>query len=392
MNSHVHVCRSTRFFQSAAMAILLAGSAAAVPLRPYDFTSLGEFPSSGFAIDTNTLSFAGMPGGVLVAQSGGAPDIAVFTFDGGGLLASGESITVTGDNALAILFQGAATLAGTIDVSGGDGLDQAPGVTGIGGLGVAGGGRGGNGGPFSSGQNGIGPGHGVVGSNSGSVSGAGSGAGAGFGTPGGEGGAAVTFRAGGDAYGNPLRHELHAGSGGGGGGGVGSGSQRWGGGGGAGGGAIEIGAASSLQLMGAAIIANGGNGGSGFTDGGGGSGGAILLHAFEVELDLETLLQSNGGNSDPAPGSGGCGGAGRIEILHHPAGGVANLGTVEALGGTINASCTDGELVVTPTTSVGVPEPSSVWLAAVLLSLAVVLQRCRCRPIESEHNFDCRQS
>jgi len=357
------------------MAFALVGSSVAAPLRPNDFTSLGALPSGSFSIDTSALTFDGAAGGVLVAQGSDAPDIAVFTFDSGGLLASGDSILVTGDNALAILFQGAATLAGTIDVSGGDGLDQAPGVTGIGGRGVAGGGRGGNGGPFSFGQDGIGPGHGVVGSNSASVSGAGSGSGAGFGTSGGEGGVAVTFRPGGDSYGNPLRDQLHAGSGGGGGGGVSSGSQRWGGGGGAGGGAIEIGALSSLQLTGAAIIANGGNGGSGFTDGGGGSGGAIMLHAFDVDLDAATLLQSNGGNSDPPPGSGGCGGAGRIEILHHPAGGVANAGTVEALGGTINGSCTDGELEITPTTSVGVPEPSSLLLATIALSL-VMLQRC----------------
>ncbi|QDT01584.1 hypothetical protein [Adhaeretor mobilis] len=352
-----------RFFVAIAALVLLAQEAIAAPLNPSNFTSFGVLPPGDFTIDTDALTFNGSSGGVLVSQGGGAPDIAVFTFDGGSTLANGDAISVTGGNALALLFQGSVILSGTIDVSGADGTDQAPGgFTGIGGLGIAGGGRGGNGGPFSFGQDGIGPGHGVAGSSSAAVSGAGSGAGAGFGTGGGNGGVGVTNRPGGLPYGDPLHDLLFAGSGGGGGGGASSGSQRLGGGGGAGGGALEIGALTSLQLNGASILANGGHAGEGFTDGGGGSGGGILLHAFDVNLDPTALIQANGGNGGSVTNTGGCGGAGRIELIHHPSGSFESLGTIEALAGSVNSVCADGEHVVTESTEVGVPEPSSLCI------------------------------
>ncbi|QDT67372.1 hypothetical protein MalM25_02690 [Planctomycetes bacterium MalM25] len=342
----------------------------AAPLDPNGFASLGALPAGDFLIDTDALTFGGTPGAVLHVQGGGAPDIAVFTFDGGSTLASGQRVSVVGGNALAILFRGSATLAGTIDVSGGDGSDAVQNVvTGVGGVGVAGGGSGGAGGPFSTGQDGVGPGHGVVGSNSASVSGVGSGSGAGFGTMGGQGGVAVTFRAGGAPYGDPLRDLLFAGSGGGGGGG--QSNSRLGGGGGAGGGALEIGALTSLEFVGALILANGGNGALGFSDGGGGSGGGVLLHAFELSTSADTLIQANGGDGGAAPSVGGCGGAGRIEILHHPGGGFINFGVMEADAGAFGGECTDGETVVTITTDVGVPEPSGLMIAALLLSLGM---------------------
>ena len=338
------------------------------PLDPSDFASLGSLPAGDFQINTDALTFADNVGGVLHVQGGGAPDIAVFVFDSGSILASGDTITVAGSNALALLFQGSATLAGTIDVSGSNGIDAIQNdVTGIGGVGVAGGGRGGNGGPFSSGQDGIGPGHGVVGSNSASVSGVGSGSGAGFGTMGGQGGAAVTFRPGGMPYGDPLRALLYAGSGGGGGGG--RGNERLGGGGGAGGGAIEIGALTSLEFEGASIFANGGDGSEGFSGGGGGSGGGILLHAFDVSVDQGTLIQANGGDGSVPTNIGGCGAAGRIEFLHHSNGSFANLGIIEARSGVGGGECVDGEAVVTATNEVGVPEPSSLLMTILLLSL-----------------------
>ncbi|TWT37978.1 hypothetical protein KOR34_29440 [Posidoniimonas corsicana] len=335
------------------------------PLNPNDFVSLGGMPSGGFVIDTDALTFAGSPGGVLHAQGGGAPDVAVFVFDGGGSLASGEAVTVTGGNALALLFRGSATLAGTIDVSGADGVDAVQNVvTGIGGAGVAGGGRGGNGGPFSANQDGVGPGHGVVGSNSASVSGVGSGSGGGFGTMGGRGGVAVTFRPGGPAYGEPLRDLLHAGSGGGGGGG--QGVSRLGGGGGAGGGALEIGATMSLTFAGASILANGGDGAEGFADGGAGSGGGILLHARDIHFDASTLIQANGGDGGGGVNLGGCGGGGRVEIVYQQGGGFSNLATIEANAGAFGGDCTDGEPVVT---EVAVPEPAGLPLLA-LASIA----------------------
>ncbi|TWT88359.1 hypothetical protein Mal64_18390 [Pseudobythopirellula maris] len=353
---------------AAVLAIFGFGNACpGTPLRPGDFLSLGPLPAGGFEIDTDALTFGGAAGGVLHTQGGGAPDIAVFVFDGGGVLASGDNITVTGGNALALLFQGSATLAGTIDVSGANGLDAIQNVvTGIGGSGVAGGGRGGNGGPFSSGQDGVGPGRGVAGSSSASVSGVGSGAGAGFGTMGGQGGAGVTTREGGAPYGDPLRDLLFAGSGGGGGGG--QSNQRLGGGGGAGGGALEIGAQTSLGFVGATILANGGDGANGFADGGGGSGGAIVLHGFEVSVDLNSLIQASGGVGGEVPNMGGCGGAGRIEILHHPDGEFVDLGVIEAHAGAAG-DCVDGEPVLTISADVGVPEPSGLATAVLLLGL-----------------------
>ncbi|MEQ8838132.1 MAG: hypothetical protein RID07_15100, partial [Lacipirellulaceae bacterium] len=348
-------------FVVAAATMLVVADAESAPLDPRDFSSLGAFPSGDFTIDTDALTFDGIPGGIVVPQGGDAPDIAVFAFNGGSTFASGDSITVVGDKALAILFQGSAMLSGTIDVSGSDGSEPVPNVvTGLRGLGVAGGGDGGNGGPFSSERDGIGPGHGVNGSNSASVSGVGSGSGAGFGTGGGRGGVAVTERPGGLPYGDPLRDLLFAGSGGGGGGG--QSTTRLGGGGGAGGGALEIGALSTLDFAGATILANGGDGANGFSDGGAGSGGGILVHGQSIALDAATLMQANGGDGGSGVNVGGCGGAGRIELLHHPSGTFENLGTIEVLAGSVNGDCIDGEHVVVATPEVGVPEPASLLL------------------------------
>ncbi|TWT73471.1 hypothetical protein Pla123a_38070 [Posidoniimonas polymericola] len=355
----------------------LGGVSRSAPLNPLDFASLGSLPTGGFTIDTDALTFGGAPGGVLFAQGGGAPDIAVFSFDGGGTLAAGNAITVAGSNPLALLFRGSVTLAGSIDVSGSNGVDAVQqAVTGLGGSGVAGGGRGGHGGPFSSNQDGVGPGHGVVGSNSASVSGVGSGSGAGFGTAGGDGGVGVTIRAGGLPYGDPLSGQLFAGSGGGGGGG--QGVMRYGGGGGAGGGALEIGALATMEFSGATILANGGNGSLGFADGGGGSGGAILLHARSLSLDAATRIEANGGDGGSGMGLGvgaaGCGGAGRVEIVHNPGGGLVNLGAIEVNAGAFDGDCNDSEPVVTVSPNVGVPEPAGSALA-MLATLAAASGR-----------------
>ena len=259
-------------------------SANAIPMNPNNFTSLGALPGGNLTIDTNALTVSGIGGnGVFAAQAGG-PDIAVFTFDDGAILGAGNTITVTGSNPVARLFQGAATFSGSIDISGADGASVSQGA---GGQGVTGGGRGGNGRPFSE-TNSTGPGAGLAGSTSASSSGAGSGSGAGFGTEGGPGGAGATFRAGGSTYGDPLRDILFAGSGGGGGN-----CCPFGNSGGAGGSALEIGALTLLDLVRASIIANGSDGGT-FSRGGSGSG--LLLHAFDFSMDYASLLQANGGD------------------------------------------------------------------------------------------------
>ena len=155
--------------------------AAAAPLDPNDFGSLGTLDGGAISLDTAALTLNGGAGGVLVSQGGGLPDIAVFVFDDGSILGD---VSVTGANPLAILFQGSATVTGAIDVSGGDGGPGGSRVVGPAGLGVAGGGNGGSGNIFSN-QDGAGPGGGEAGASTGSGA-SGPGAGGGFGTDGGD--------------------------------------------------------------------------------------------------------------------------------------------------------------------------------------------------------------
>jgi hypothetical protein len=337
-------------FCGALLGLALAGPAQAVPLDPNDFGSLGALTGAAISLDTSALTFNGGAGGVLVAQGGGLPDIAVFVFDGGSVLGD---VAVSGGNPLAILFQGSATVTGTIDISGGTGGAGGGNTVGARGLGVAGGFSGGAGGPFTV-ENGFGPGGGTQGGSSASNSGTGPGAGGAFGTDGGDGGAGVTTKPGGVAYGDPLRDALQGGSGGGGGGGrccVGA-SFEGGSGGGAGGGALELGALELLELVGAQIFANGGDGGTGYRNGGGGSGGGLFLHAFDVSLDAATLLQANGGSGGTGGSIGGCGGAGRIELTTNTGGSLNNAGTVETVG---FGDCADGVVVTSSLADIGEP-------------------------------------
>ncbi|NKB56687.1 MAG: PEP-CTERM sorting domain-containing protein [Alphaproteobacteria bacterium] len=312
----------------AAVGMSVVIPATATPFDPNDFASLGAVGGGALAIDTSAGTFNGNSGGVLFSPGGGAPDIAVFTFDGGSVLGD---ITVSGSNSLAILFLGSGTVAGTIDISG------------VGNAGGVGGRQGGVGGRvLEVDGHGEGPGRGLAGSRSPSNNGVGSGSGAGFGTEGQQGGAGITTRLGGAAYGDPISVLLDAGSGGGSGG---FNTQfNNGGTGGAGGGALEIGASTTLRFAGASIFANGGDGGDGSgsgvsAGGGGGSGGGLLFHAFDIEIDALSLINANGGvggNLGRAH-EGGCGGAGRIEVLHNTAGSFSNSGVVEAKLGAGNS-------------------------------------------------------
>lgn len=366
------ILKSKIVLTTVSLLLLLGGPVNATPLNPSDFTSLGAM-FGDITIDTNLLTVNGSSGAVLHSQSGGGPDIAVFTFDGGSSLGN---VTVTGSNAVALLFQGSGTINGEIDVSGGDGTD--PGGAGIG---VVGGGRGGVGGPFNAdiapdtGEAegaGAGPGGGVLASSSASVSGSGTGSGGGFGTEGGIGGVGVTFRPGGLAYGGPLSDQLFGGSGGAGGGGFCCGGYGGGGGGGAGGGALEIGALTTLNIIDSLILAEGGDGGIAFRGGGGGSGGGIFLHAYDINIDATSLISANGGNGGGAgthPSAGGCGGAGRISILSNSAGTINNSGTVTAMTGVGKDACSDLNVVTlggSPDIGVAssVPEPASIFLLA----------------------------
>jgi hypothetical protein len=342
----------------AGVGIFAATSTLASTLDPNNFVSLGALGGGSVAIDTSSLTVDGSAGGVLVSQGAGLPDIAVFTFDGGSTLGD---VVVSGLNAIAILFQGSATVSGTIDLSGN------------GRIGVAGGGNGGLGG--TSAANGDGPGGGLGGSSSASTLGIGGGSGGGFGSSGESGGAGPTLRQGGVAYGDPLIDALQAGSGGGGGG---WGNTRRGGSGGAGGGALEIGALTSLLFDGATILANGGNGETNFAGGGGGSGGGLLFSAYNIAISGNSLITANGGNGGSfgaAGNQGGCGGAGRIHMLYNTAGSFSNLGTVQATSGTGSPFCDQVANIFTVSTdsAVGMPPVSQVPVPAGLPLLATVM-------------------
>ncbi len=375
---------------------LAGGNAPATPIDPGDasLSLLGALPGGDLSINTGisgdsaSLPILSYGGGTLfgdvVSQSGG-PDIAVFRFAGDSVFGAGNLLTVTGGSRpLALLFNGAVSIEGTIDASGTTGGSGGYKAVGGRGIGVAGGGNGGYGGPFS-GEDGAGPGGGSLGGSSASASGVGPGAGGGFGMDGGNGGAGLTNVTGGAVYGDPLSNILLGGSGGGGGGGQCCvGSIFYGGsGGGAGGGAIEIGALTRIDLVDASIFANGGDGGSGNRNGGGGGGGGILLHAYDISLDAASLLQANGGSGGMGAVQGGCGGAGRIEVLTNTNGSFSNTGTAEAAG---YGTCASGALMSMSLDTIGmaptqnppassVPEPKVLSLIGLGLAGIGVFRR-----------------
>jgi len=226
----------------------------------------------------------------------GMPDCGIFNFTTVNI-PSGVAVTFTKNSKntpVCFLAQGDVTIAGTIDVSGIDGL-----VSGVPGAAGPGGYDGGYGGAaLSQGGKGSGPGGGGGGINL-----SGGGGGGGFGTAGGQ---YYGEGAGGPAYGNASLVPIIGGSGGGGGAGTSSGR---GGGGGAGGGAIMLASSGNLTVSGS-ITANAGNGynSCGGAAGGGGSGGAVKLLANAI---------SGNGNIFARGGSPQCsirGGKGRIRL------------------------------------------------------------------------------
>ena len=256
----------SRRFALAALGVAAAlglapATAGAVPFNPSDFDLISPNPVSGhFAVDTDALTFGGFSG----EERDG---VAVFALAGGSGLGN---LTVTGSRPLAILFQGLGGVMGTIDISGGDGMDEpAPGFGGPGGSGVAGGFHGGGGGVFSPGPDGGGPGGGE-GENS-----------------------------------------------------IGGGIANFGG-------ALEIGANGLLVLLGAIIDASGGDGGPGLQGGGGGSGGGVLLHGFSVVLSPDSFIDVSGGDGNKF---GGCGADGRVHIETNTAGVSINAGLINTSAG-----------------------------------------------------------
>lgn len=357
---------------STAMLILGSWPAFPTPLNPGDFASLGSLAGGAISINTSALTFNGAGGGVLFSQGGGAPDIAVYVFNGGSVLGD---VAVSGSNPLAILFQGSGTVAGSINISGGLPSEFAPNGTPneqIPGYGFAGGANGGVGSNYYSGA-GDGGGTGGGGAGAGADYAETGGGGGGFGS---EGQSLVTVfhtAAGGLPYGD-LTNALEAGSGGGGGG-----KNLFAalthtppsGGGGAGGGALEIGALTDLIFAATADVeANGSRGGDfGSYGGGGGSGGGVLIHSYNIDIVGGAIIAANGG--DPGHlgvgGQAGCGGAGRIAILHNSFGSYENSGIVQAIPGDDGSSATSGTVChpTNPLNTISVLDSPNIGIAPV---------------------------
>jgi len=346
-----------------------AGQAAAGPLNPLDFTSLGAFPSAPGAYTINTTG----PNPTLTEPDGTAltgivsNGIAVFDFNSIAV-GSGQTFVGTGSLPLALLSQGDATINGLINVSA-----TPPQYYGQASAGGPGGGSGGNIGGFGpnggGGPGGGGPGAVVtLGSPGLSVTSVSGGGGGGFGGPGGAGVGSTNLPGGtaGARYGN-LAQQLQGGSGG------GSGSLTGGG----GGGAIEIGAVGSLTIktnFGAAILANGGSvPASGYGGGGGGSGGGIFLHANSVLLMQAQLEAVGGAGSNSASifgpngsetAAGGGGGGGQVTILYGSGGYVPIASIIDVAGGAggLGGGSAGADGVITIT---GIPEPASLVLLGI---------------------------
>jgi hypothetical protein len=236
-----------------------------------------------------------------------------------------------------LLATGDVTIAGTIDVSGGNG--RAESLFGAGGSGGYDGGRGGAPQVNRRAGNGLGPGAGGGGDAtpaccSGIPQGGG---GAGYAVAGSnnrQGTSAGNTGLGGAIYGSNLLTPLIGGSGGGGGAGAPESNGTNGSGGGGGGGAILIASSVTVSLTGA-ILAQGGNGGSAIgsaASGGGGSGGAIRIVASNfVGAGTLNVNGGTGGTSGLNYGAhdGGDGGRGRSSVE------VVPTGTLDLAGGPV---------------------------------------------------------
>ena len=278
----------------ATMLWILLGNAAANPLNPTNFTSLGVLvlTTGNYTINTS----GGSP--VLVDSASNIiyhgviynqgvtydSNIAVFTFSS---IDIGAAVTISpsGTNPVALLSRTGIDIAGAINASGTNGGDQGDG---FGGLGGPGGGVGGSG-STGSGQAGGGQG---PGGGPGGYDGLGNGSWGDGGSFGGVGANWNPYLTPGSTYGD-LTTFLEGGSGG---GGAGHNLFGSGAGGGGGGGAVELGAVMTITLEGTAkIFAEGGLGGCGTSiNTGGGSGGGIFFHAPAIKLDENSLVSADG--------------------------------------------------------------------------------------------------
>jgi hypothetical protein len=252
-------------------------------------------PTTGeYFVDTDALTLTG-PGG-LVATAVVEGGVAVFAFDSVDIPFGAEFFT-EGSRPLELRSAGAFSLAGLIDASGFNALQQVPGPY----QGGPGGGAGGADGA----EAGSGPGGGQVGSPE--QNGAG---GASFGGIGASGGVDSTGSGGaaGLLYGD-LTLALEGGSGGG-----GATVTGFNVGGGGGGGALKLSATTSLTIgPSGGVFADGGNGNGGnYAASGGGSGGGIILRAGTIDIAGIVSAEGGDGGGGGSYGDGGGGGGGRI--------------------------------------------------------------------------------
>jgi hypothetical protein len=252
---------------------------------------------------------------------------------------------------------GDVTIAGAIDVSGGDSATIPAGAVddrtagGIGGPGGFDGGRGGLAESNRVGGAGLGPGAGPSGSLSADLSGSG----AGYGTNGTvPGGSSVA----GAIYGSNLLTPLIGGSGGGGGGGAAAVNGVSGTGGGGGGGAILIASSATVTLTGSVVAKGGSAGTGGQSRGGGGSGGAVRI--VSANFAGSGTLNVDGGIG------AGQGGRGRTRVE------IATTGTL-SLGGIPTLAITSVGGVAAPASPTGTgdvsipvdaPNPATVAFSA----------------------------
>jgi hypothetical protein len=272
-----------------------------------------------------------------------------------------------------LLATGDVTIAGTIDVSGGDSLSTGQGTTGdrtAPGIGGPAGFDGGRGGLPESNRNagaGLGPGGGVGGV---SVTDVNVGAGGSYATLGSLNNGSTQAPA--SVYGSNLLTPLIGGSGGGGGGGAPAVDGYGGSGGGGGGGAILI-ASSTIVTLTGSILAKGGNSGvivgvnvslpaaQTPRNGGGGSGGAIRI--VSGNFAGNGALNVNGGGGADFGGRGGLGRT-RVEIATTGTlslGGVPTLAITSVAGVAAPASPSGTGDVSIP---VGTPNPATVAFSA----------------------------
>src|SRR3989344_926407 len=297
-------------------------------------TTSGSATGGGFLNGTNsstTISGTGIGASVKLAvdSSGTGADGAYSCASGscnlaGGTynyttfnISSGATTTITGTSALIIKATGDVTIAGTLNLNGGDGGiayecgEGYPSCGGLGGIGGPGGYNGGRGGDYGlNGYAGYGPGAGGGGNYGG-------GGGGGHGANGSNG--MNNLNIGGITYSTVT--------GGSGGGGTGFNTvSTAGNGGGGGGGYLKIASNGSITNSGI-ISANGGNGVNNY-GGGGGSGGRINLISVNNITNSGTI-RANGGGGVGVYGGGGGGG----RIILQDVNGVITGGTITATGG-----------------------------------------------------------